>query len=128
MTTYDEDKMWSKLYALADVAAMLYDDETSAMYPKLFEFEDLMMTMEFDEEVEERAKMGTTSWVVTQNLSEASTSLSLLDIGADPVTQNPQNPAPSSTLLVDEIIAEAEMMETEDDSPHPSFKSSSITE
>ncbi|KAG7584424.1 hypothetical protein ISN44_As08g038840 [Arabidopsis suecica] len=119
MTTYEDDKMWSKLYALAKVAAMLYDDETSAMYPKLFEFEDLM-TMEFDEEVEERAKMETTSSVVTQNLNEASTSLSLLDIGADPVTQNPQNPTSSSTLLVDEI--------TEDDSPNPSFKSSSITE
>ncbi|CAH8262770.1 unnamed protein product [Arabidopsis lyrata] len=127
MATYDDGKMWSKLYALADVAAMLYDDETSAMYPKLFEFEDLM-TMKFDEEVEERAKMETTSSVVTQNLSEASTSLSLLDIGADPVTQNPQNPTSSSTLLVDEIKAEAEMMETEDDSPNPSFKSSSITE
>lgn len=101
MASYDDDKMWSKLYALADVAAMLYDDETSAMYPKLFEFEDLM-TMEFDEEVEERAKMETTSWVETED--------------------------DSPTLLVDEIKAEAEMMETEDDSPNPSFKSSSITE
>ncbi|KAG7579767.1 hypothetical protein ISN45_Aa03g038860 [Arabidopsis thaliana x Arabidopsis arenosa] len=127
MASYDDDKMWSKLYALADVAAMLYDDETSAMYPKLFEFEDLM-TMEFDEEVEEREKMGTTSSVVTQNLSEASTSLSLLDIGADPVTQNPQNPPSSLTILVDEILADSEMMQTEDDSPIPSFKSSSITE
>jgi len=125
MTTYEEDKMWSNLYALAKVAAMLYDDETAA---KLFDFTDIMST-EFDEEsVEERAKMGTTPSTMTQNLNEVSTSLSLLDIGADPVTQNPQNPPTSLTILVDEILADSEMIENEADSPNPNSKSSRLTE
>jgi len=117
--------MWSNLYALAKVAAMLYDDETAA---KLFDFTDIMST-EFDEEsVEERAKMGTTPSTMTQNLNEVSTSLSLLDIGADPVTQNPQNPPTSLTILVDEILADSEMIENEADSPNPNSKSSRLTE
>ncbi|KAG7641348.1 hypothetical protein ISN44_As02g013770 [Arabidopsis suecica] len=125
MTTYNEDKMWSNLYALAKVAAMLYDDETAA---KLFDFTDIMST-EFDEEaVEDRAKMGTTPSTMTQNLNEVSTSLSLLDIGADPVTQTPQNPPASLTILVDEILADSEMIENEADSPNPKFKSSRLTE
>ncbi|KAL9299983.1 hypothetical protein AtEden1_Chr2g0238121 [Arabidopsis thaliana] len=125
MTTYEEDKMWSNLYASAKVAAMLYDEETAA---KLFDFTDIMST-EFDEEsVEERAKMGTTPSTMTQNLNEVSTSLSLLDIGADPVTQNPQNPPTSLTILVDEILADSEMIENEADSPNPNSKSSRLTE